>query len=64
MLDVFHTFLEQTDDVVVFDAIVDFLPLPARNHQTHLPQAAQMMRDGRLADAHRVRQSSDAHLLR
>lgn len=46
MLNMAHSLPKQGYDVLVFDAIVDFLSIPACLHQPHLPQTAEVMGDG------------------
>jgi hypothetical protein len=63
LLYMLHPLSEQGNDVIVFDAVMDFLAVPPGYHQTHLAQAAQVVRDSRLADPYGLRQSTDVHFL-
>jgi hypothetical protein len=62
ILDVFHSLLEEGDDVLVLHPVIDFLAIATELDQAHLAQPAQVMRDGTLADTNRSRQCADVHL--
>ena len=46
LLDMVHSLLKQGNDMLVFDTVIHFLAVPARLDQPHLPQPAQVVRDG------------------
>jgi len=64
LLNMAHSLPKQGDDVLVFDAVVDFLAVPARLHQPHLTQTAKMMGDGRFADPDHCCQRVNVNFLR
>src|SRR5574341_709067 len=62
MFDVVEAHLEKFFHMIVIQAVEDLPPLFPRPHQAHVPQPAQLMRDGRLAHLELRRQRADAHL--
>jgi hypothetical protein len=52
--------LEQADDVLVVEGVEDQASGPARPHDAHAAQQAQLVRHGRLGLAHERRQVADA----
>jgi hypothetical protein len=44
--DVIQAALEQIDDVLIVQAVINLAALFAGTHEAHLPQAAQLMRNG------------------
>jgi len=63
LLDMPHSLPEQGNDVIVFNAVVDFLAIPPSDDQAHLAQATQMVRGGRLADPDHLGQRADVQFL-
>ncbi len=57
-----HNLSEEGDDVIVIHEVKDLLTVFAGPNQAQLAQAAQVMRDGRLADAHDLGECADIDL--
>jgi len=62
LLDVGHRQSQQLDDVLVVERVEDLTASPARTDQPHPSEKAQLVRHGRLADAHERRNVTDAQL--
>ena len=62
MLHVVQAVAEQVGNVNIFQAIEDLPALFARSNQPHLAQAAQVVRQGRYAEADCLGQRADIHL--
>lgn len=63
MLHVLYTLFEQGDDVVVFEAIEDFLAFTTRLDEAYLSQTTQVVRNAGLTDAHSLGQGADIQLV-
>jgi hypothetical protein len=56
-----HACPEEGDQVGILYPVKDFFPMPAGLDKSHLAQAAQVVADGRFADAYQVCQVADVH---
>ena len=61
-LDVFEPLLEEADDVVVVGDVVDVAADPARFHEPHAAQQAQLMGDRGLGESQEAGEVADRHL--
>ena len=50
---------KQVGHMIIIEAVEDLPTLFARPHEAHLAQPAHVVGDGRFADPHHVRQSTD-----
>ena len=62
MLDVPDTLLEESNDVFIIDAVVNFFTISPGLDQAHLAQSAHVVGDSRFADAGHFRQDADVQL--